>query len=172
MTRDIEDELHRLLGVYRRQANKCMAAGACLAASVMVGSALETALLLMVPAFPDEAEATGCIPREKNGTIRPLLSWTLFDLLAVAEAAGWLSTGPDGIGVKLRRRPPLGRSADIVRRVRNLVHPARFARDHLGRGITKRSAQRTMATLDDVIDSMLSRVFAALRAEMEKEGGT
>jgi hypothetical protein len=44
---------------------------ACLAGCVMLGSALETLLVLMVNVFPEEAAATGRLPK-KDGKAKPL----------------------------------------------------------------------------------------------------
>ena len=46
----------------------------------MLGSALETLLILMVNCYPDEAEGTGVAPKTK-GVVRPLLEWTLAELV-------------------------------------------------------------------------------------------
>lgn len=42
----------------------------------MLGSALETLLILMVNVFPEEAAATGWLPK-KDGKAKPLLYWDL-----------------------------------------------------------------------------------------------
>jgi len=80
---DEERELYRLSSLYWKEALRCEEAKAFLAGSVLLGSALETLLILMVNCYPEEAELTGLIPmRKKVG--RPLLEWDLADLLRVA----------------------------------------------------------------------------------------
>jgi hypothetical protein len=55
----------------------------------MLGSALETILILMVNIYSDEAEQTGKVPMKK-GQPKPLLDWQFIELLRVAKAAQWL----------------------------------------------------------------------------------
>jgi len=55
----------------------------------MLGSALETILILMVNIYADEAEQTGKAPMKK-GQPKPLLDWQFVELLRVAKAANWL----------------------------------------------------------------------------------
>jgi hypothetical protein len=50
----------------------------------MLGSALETLLILMVNVYPDEAEQTGKVPMRK-GKPKPLLDWQLIELLRVPK---------------------------------------------------------------------------------------
>ena len=58
------------------QALRCEGAKAYLAGCVMLGSALETILILMVNIYADEAEQTGKVPTKK-GQPKPLLEWQL-----------------------------------------------------------------------------------------------
>jgi hypothetical protein len=62
LTEEQEADLRRLLGVYKRETERCRKAKAYLAGCVISGAELETALLMMVNAFPDEATATGKVP--------------------------------------------------------------------------------------------------------------
>ena len=101
----------------------------------MLGSALETLLTVMVSAFAEEAEQTGKSPASK-GKIRPLLDWSLADLLRVPKAAGWLPSGLDLSAKWSRRKARVGDYAEVVRDVRNLAHPARYVADHRGKRVT------------------------------------
>ncbi len=58
LTDEEEKELNRLSRFYWREAMRCQKAKAYLAGCVMLGSALETLLILMVNVFSDEAEQT------------------------------------------------------------------------------------------------------------------
>jgi hypothetical protein len=73
-------EFYRLSRLYWREARRCEKAKAYLAGCVMLGSALESLLITMVDAFSEEAEASGQAPMKK-GQPKPLLGWTLSDLL-------------------------------------------------------------------------------------------
>ncbi len=78
LTEEQERELYRLSRFYRKEAQRCEKAGAYLAGCVMLGSALETLLMLMVNCYAEEAMATGCVPKRNP---RPLVDWTLGPLL-------------------------------------------------------------------------------------------
>ena len=54
-----EKELYRLSRIYWQEAERCEGAKAYLAGCVMLGSALESLLIIMVNAHSDEAESTG-----------------------------------------------------------------------------------------------------------------
>jgi hypothetical protein len=54
-----EKELRRLNKFYFQEAKRCESAKAHLAGCVMLGSALETLLTLMINVHADEAEQTG-----------------------------------------------------------------------------------------------------------------
>jgi hypothetical protein len=58
------------------------------------------------------------------------------DLLRVAKAAGWL---PAGLGLEENwdhRRAKVGDYAEVVRQIRNLIHPARYLEDNRGKWVT------------------------------------
>jgi hypothetical protein len=134
-------EFYRLLRVYKREARRCEHAGAFLAGCVMLGSALETMLVLMVDTFADEAKATGRCPR-RGGTGKRLLDWTFVELLRVAQAAKWLPTSDNPDHRYHLRRAKIGDFVDLVRQVRNLAHPTRYREDHFRKQVTARILQR------------------------------
>jgi len=130
--------LHRL---YWKEAVRCEEAKAYLAGCVMLGSALETLLVLMVNVFPEEAAATGRLPK-KDGKAKPLLNWDLSALLKVANAAGWLPSNLALDDEWCNRKALVGDYAEVVRMVRNLVHPARYRKDHFRGRVTQKYLQR------------------------------
>ena len=164
---DEERELWRLSRVYWREALRCENTKAFLAGAVMLGSALETLLILMANAHPDEAEAT--IPKKK-GQGRPLLEWKLADLLKVAKAANWLPSGLNLEDDWNRRKAKLGDYAEVVRMVRNLVHPARYFKDHYRSRVTARYLQRQFDVVLNCRDWLLARNNEVLRKRMREEG--
>jgi hypothetical protein len=89
LTEDEEKELWRLQRYYWKEAQRCEEGKAYLAGCVMLGSALETILILMISLYDDEADQTGRVPHHK-GEPKPLLKWDFIDLIAVAKTAGWL----------------------------------------------------------------------------------
>ncbi len=136
-----ERELFRLYRYYWREAGRCRDAKAYLAGCVMLGAALETLLMLIVNVYPEEAVATGRMPMYR-GTPKPLLTWRLQTLLAVAKGAGWLpSTLNVGEHEWSKRRARVGDYAEITRMIRNLAHPARYHLDHSRKRVTARYLQ-------------------------------
>ena len=166
---DEERELHRLSSFYRKEALRCEEAKAFLAGSVMLSSALEALLLLMVNCYPEEAERTGCVPMRK-GIKRPLLDWTLADLLKVAKAAQWL---PSALTLQDEwdgRKAKVGDYAEVVRMIRNLVHPARYVEDHYRSRVTARYFRRQFEIVLLCRDWLAERNNKALREHMREEG--
>jgi|SRR6266540_1542482 hypothetical protein len=166
---DEERELRTLSGVYWKEALKCEEAKAFLAGSVMLGSALEALLILMVNCYPEEAERTRLVPMTK-GVKRPLLQWNLADLLNVAKAANWLPSGLTLGGDWSGRKAKVGDHAEVVRMVRNMVHPARYVADHYRSRITAKYLQRQFEIVLLCRDWLAERNNKSLREHMREEG--
>jgi len=148
LTEHEERELWRLYRFYWREAVRCEEAKAYLAGCVMLGSALEALLVLMVNCFDEEAANTGHVPT-KHGRPRPLLDWDLAQLLRVAKAANWL---PSGVTVDKddwkSRKAKIGDFAEVVRMVRNLVHPGKYRKEHFRGRITNRPLRQQFEVVD------------------------
>lgn len=141
LTEDEEKELGRLNRFYWKEATRCETAKAYLAGCVMIGSALETVLILMISCYSEEVEKTGKFPSLK-GKPKPLLKCNLAELLKIAKAAGWLPTSLDLSEKWNWRKAKVGDYAEVVRMVRNLAHPARYLQDNPGGRITSKYLQR------------------------------
>ena len=135
LTDDQVAELWRLFRHYMREATRCEESRAWLAGCVMLGSALETLLLLMIDAHSEEALGTGKAPTKK-GYVKPLLTWRLTELVRVARAANWLPYGLEPGEDWSHRRAKIGDYAMIANEIRNLVHAARYLEDYAGKRIT------------------------------------
>jgi hypothetical protein len=168
---DEERELHRLSSAYWKEALKCKEAKAFLAGSVLLGSALETLLILMVNCYPEEAELTGLVPIRK-GVGRPLLKWILVDLLKVAKAANWLPSGLTLGSDWDPRKAKVGDYAEVVRMVRNLIHPARYVEDHCRSRVTAKYLRRQFEFVLLCCDWLAERNNKALREHLREEGFT
>jgi len=166
---DEERELHRLSHVYWKEALKCEKAKAFLAGSVLVGSALETLLILMVNCYPGEAELTGLVPMRK-GVGLPLLKWKLPDLVKVAKAANWLPSGLTLGSDWDPRKAKVGDHAEVVRMLRNLIHPARHVEDHYRRRVTAKYLRRQFEFVLHCCDWLAERVTKSVREHMREEG--
>jgi hypothetical protein len=169
LTDEEEREFYRLQGYYWREAMRCEKAKAYLAGCIMLGSALETLLSLMVNVYPEEAEQTGKTPIKK-GKPKPLIEWDLAELLRVAKAAHWL---PSALGLKdewSSRKALIGDYAEVVRMIRNLAHPARYATDHNRSRITQKYLQRQFDIVLMCRDWLAERNNKSLKAHMKAEG--
>jgi hypothetical protein len=164
LTDEEEKELNRLSRFYWHEALRCEKAQAYLAGSVMLGSALETVLILMVNIYSDEVELTGKLPMKK-GKPKPLLDWDLFELLRVAKAAEWLPSA-----VNLDDPARIGDYAEVVREVRNLAHPARYVKDHHRKRVTRKYLQLQFEVVLLCRDWLAKRNNKSLLEHMKAEG--
>jgi hypothetical protein len=162
-----EAELHRLLRFYHRDAKRCEAAKAYLAGCVMAAAALEAALILMVSAFPAEATATGKVPHRKS-IPKPLEKWDLAELVAVAKAAEWL---PAGLVYPTDEWKPsranVGDRAEVVRLIRNLLHPGRYLEEHHRQRVTKKHLHFALNAVAEVNDWLLARIERSILERIE-----
>jgi 7,8-dihydro-6-hydroxymethylpterin-pyrophosphokinase len=165
-----EKELYRLQRLYWQEALGCEEAKAYLAGCVMLGSALETLLILMINCHSDEAALTGKVPMKKDNP-KPLLDWKYIELLRVAKAANWL---PSKLDIDKdnwnSRKAMVGDYAEVVRMVRNLVHPASYAEDHYRRRVTAKYLQRQFEVVLLCRDWLVERNDKALLEHMKSEG--
>jgi len=164
-----EKELYRLQRLYWREALRCGESNAYLAGCVMLGSALETMLILMVNIYSDEVEQTGKVPMKK-GKPKPLLDWKFIELLRVAKAASWLPSQLDLNEDWNSRKARIGDYAEVVRMVRNLVHPASYAADHYRQRITRKYLRWQFEAVLHCLDWLAERNSKSLLEHMKAEG--
>ena len=121
-----EDHYHLLVDLAREwevEAQKCAEAGAFYGGGILAAASIEAMLLAMCELLPHEVRDAAW-KLEIRGSIQ---RWGLYDLLRIATAAGWLGTyAEDG------SKPDIGMITDIVRRLRDLAHPARHLRELSG----------------------------------------
>jgi hypothetical protein len=168
----IDDEVHeqimRLAGIYYRQAERCRESRAFLAGCVMIGAAFEAMLLGFMNCYPEEAASSQTAPR-RRGRTRPIADGSFTDLLAVAKERDWLSSGlsldEDWDDAKAK----IGDYAEVVRQIRNLVHPDRYAEDFPRKRITERYLKSMFEILHVANDHLLSKIGESLRAAFRNE---
>jgi hypothetical protein len=168
LTDDEQKELWRLQRFYWKEAIRCEDAKAYLAGCVMLGSALETILILMIDVHSEEAEKTGKVPVHK-GTPKPPLKWELVELLRVVKAAGWL---PNALNLNddwTWRKAKVGDYAELVRMMRNLAHPARYLKDHSRRRVTSKYLQRQFEVVLACRDWLAAHNNRELLKQIEEE---
>jgi hypothetical protein len=164
-----ERELYRLSRFYWNEALRCEESKAYLAGSIMLGSALETILMLMVNCYPEEASATGKIPRSR-GQERALTDWSLNQLLEIAKKAGWLPSALELGDDWNSRKARIGDHAEVTRMIRNLVHPGNYLKQHSRSRVTKKYLQRQFDVVLLCRDWLGERNNRSLREHMREDG--
>jgi hypothetical protein len=95
------------------ECTRCVAAGAPLAATVMMGGLLEALLLARVHRLTDKSAVFGASSTPRDGkTGKPLMlqEWTLRHYIDVAHELSWISSSAKDLG-------------EVVRDYRNYIHP-------------------------------------------------
>ena len=169
LTDDEEKELLRLHRFYEQEVKRCKAGKAYLAGCVMAGASLESALLLMVNIYQDEAAATKkCSTQKKK--VMPLLKWKLFELLRVAKTAGWLPYGLEyGVDDWDHKRAKAGDYAEVARELRNLAHPSVYLESLFRTRMTRKYLQFATDCVGAAVDALFERVEMGLAEAMEAE---
>lgn len=166
-------ELMRLCHLYRREAQKCMAVKSYLAGCVMIGAALEAALIAMCHLCSDEIP-TNLIPKKRNGKPKNLLDWPFFHLLRVARECKWLPAGLSLDDEWDSKKAEVGDYSVVVQQFRNLVHPSCYIAHFSKRRVTKRRMEMCFEIVETASDYLLKKVYASLKAALSKskEGST
>ena len=116
---------------FEAEAKICAEGGAYHAAAVMIGSAIEAALLFVcLERIEDALAARKRLPSCKRPKRKNPVQWRLADLVRVADEAGWLPNFKVEDGT-LSARSLL----DMTRNLRNLAHPARHLPNRLSPGV-------------------------------------
>jgi hypothetical protein len=174
LTEDQARELYRLARTYQREARRCEEAKAYLAGCIMLGASLETMLKLIVYVYEDEAAATGKVPTiyKKNlakQVPKPLLKWSLEEMLNVVTAAGWLPSEANVNGDWNKHGAKIGDWAKFAQRVRNLVHPGAWTRDHFGRRVTAGIFRTQREVVDLCKDWLIYHNNKRLRTDLRRK---
>jgi hypothetical protein len=107
----LEPGLGQILAARWEEAQKCLSAGAYLAATIVMGSLLEGVLLAVLQRYPQEANTTRGAPVEPGtGKVKAFGDWSLSDMINVAHEAKWID-----LDVK--------KFSHSLREFRNLIHP-------------------------------------------------
>ncbi|MDT7042854.1 hypothetical protein [Candidatus Nitronereus thalassa] len=105
--------MQKILEARWLECSKCIAAGAPLAATVMMGGLLEALLLARINREPNKSHVfkTASAPKDRmTGKTLQLQEWTLRHYIDVAHELGWISTSAKDVG-------------EVVRDYRNYIHP-------------------------------------------------
>lgn len=168
LTEEQYNEVVRLARTYHREALRCRDGKAYLAGCVMMGAALEASLLAFVNCYPDEALCSTVAPT-KGGITKPLAHWSLAELLAVAKERGWL---PSALSLDEEwndKKAQIGDYTEVLREIRNLIHPARHMLDLPRKRITKRYLETSFEIFEVATDYLLNKIGKSLHAAFEAD---
>lgn len=168
LTEEQYNEVLRLSRAYYREACKCMDNKAYLAGCIMMGAALEASLLAFANCYSDEAICSKSA-RTKKGSIKPLVDWSLGRLLAVAKEQDWLHSGLSLDAEWDNKKAQIGDWAEVLRQIRNLVHPAKHMHDLPRKRITKRYLEMSFDMFETATDYLLNKIEESLRAVFEAD---
>jgi hypothetical protein len=171
LSEEVHTETLRLAGLYRREAKRCRDIKAHFAGCIMLGAALEATLLVFADCYPEEIPTSKAAPRKKNA-IKPLADWTLAELLAVAKDLDWLPSGLSLDEDWKHSKAKIGDYAEVVRQIRNLVHPARYAEDFHRKRITKRYFELLFDTINVATDYLLKKIHTSIRSQLKYDHPT
>ncbi len=108
-----DPRMQDILGRRWQEVEKCIAAGAALAATVMMGGLLESLFLARINRAADKRPiftAKGAPKDKKTGTTSPLSEWTLMHYIEVCHELRWISKSAKDVG-------------GVLREFRNYIHP-------------------------------------------------
>jgi hypothetical protein len=168
LSEELYNEVIHLTRVYYRQAEICHNNKAYLAGCIMIGAAFEAALLTFTDCFSDEVIKSELAPK-KNGKIKPLESWNLSNLLAVAKERNWL---PSGLSLEDEwddASAEIGDYGEVLRQIRNFVHPIRYASDFTRKRITQRYLDSMFGIFHSTIDQLMQPIHVSLVEALKNE---
>lgn len=168
LTEEQYNEVLRLSRVYYREAQKCMDSKAYLAGCVMMGAALEASLLAFANCYSNEALRSSSAPT-KRGNIKPLVDWRFQELLAVAKDQGWLQSSLSLEEEWNDKNAQIGDWAEVLRQIRNLIHPVRHMFDLPRKRITKRYLETAFEIFEVASDYLLNKIYDSLRIAFESD---
>jgi hypothetical protein len=167
------DMLQKLLNRYHEESEKCRVAGAPLAGSIMQAALMEAGLLSMAYCCDAETRATKTFREAKEADLR---KWSLKQLLDLANELNWLPSNlPLGVtayrsGVdpdQALRQGDVVYYADVVREIRDMIHPGRHIRLWSGVKITKKYLESVEETVATVYDYLYDKLIALIESGPE-----
>lgn len=161
------DKLQRLTNFYYAEAIRCQKAKAFFAGCVMLGAVLESALLLMVECYPDEVRAY--MEANRKGVPGRLSDWALVELLHVAKALKWLPASLAREEEFDSKRAQVGDYAEVVREIRNLIHPGRWAVEYPETRIRSQHLDTSFQILQATYEWLHAKLVESLQNAMQDD---
>jgi hypothetical protein len=138
-----------------------------LAASIMQVSALEAALQAMCFMYPEDLKRTATFQRKRFNRPRyRALEFSLYELIKVADEAAWFHARKVNWG----KRATLAGFAHEIRKLRNYVHPGKWARERVPTKFSKGHSEIVVEVFDVATDWLVHRVHQSLNKRMQKKG--
>lgn len=159
------DRLWELIAQYHREAELCAETGAYLAGCVMLGAALEGALIGVADeeALRADIEKSSHAVRDKNGNLVPAENWPLHRLIALARELNWLPAKlPPDEDIDLDEaleQGDVGDFVEYVREVRNLVHPGKHVREYPDVSIGDKHYEDCYTVFEESLRHLLSAAW-------------
>ncbi len=148
------ETLLKIQNFYIDEAKKCYEAKAYFAGCVVLGSVLETTLLIIVALSPEEINTLKKFPKRRGKPTAPI-NWSLSDLLDVARELNWL---PGKLERTNKYNSPekgeIGDDARIIYEIRNLVHPGKYLRCYPSVDITEQHFYYSFGILNAINDRL------------------
>jgi len=149
---------------YDEEASNCKKNGQILAGCVMYAARMEATILAMALVHENEVIASETYRRKSE---RDLRQWGLKSLLDLSRELNWIPSSL-AVGVIARKsdiepdealkRGDIGYFADVVREVRDMVHPGRYLRLWSGVPLTNEfveSVEETVGVVNEVLENKL-----------------
>ena len=106
---------------FEKEAEACEKVKAYHAAAIMIGSALESSLLLACLKFPEETErAKNDLPKKLQSKCTDPRRWALGQLISVTTEAGWIG---ERMFMRIGAQLDGKEIAEEIKGIRNTVHP-------------------------------------------------
>jgi len=156
-------EILALFAFYRDEAERCRKSGAYLASCVLLASALEAALLAMAECFAGEVAHLRRRSQAKE-LRRPRKEWGLSQLLVVAKSLEWLPSSHKDVDDLDPHDAKVGDYVEVVRVIRNLIHPGIYLREYPGEAITEKHLEISYKVLEIACECLSQRLERALES--------
>jgi hypothetical protein len=156
--------LIKLINGYDREVRRCAKVRAYHAACILLGAQLEGMLLAMCAMYPKEVRKWFAQQAPKRRPKTAIDQWRLDTLSRVARDLGWLPTRSNS-----RAPRKVGDWVDLLRELRNLVHPGKHLRDYPKIRISKLHLSDAEAVFDSAHGWLLSKVTSDLKRAIERE---
>jgi hypothetical protein len=157
------ERLNELMLSYRREAKRCIRANAYLAATVMQVSAFEACLQVMCFLYPEDVKKKTIYAKKRfRGKRNRALEFSLHQLINIADELRWFPL--KGIRWAGKRTTLAGYSHEI-RKVRNYVHPAVWAKDRMN---PLKFTKGVYGVVDEVVDVANSWLLHRIEKDLLK----